>query len=347
MKKKLLHLFLLLNLVIINAQDNSAAQEAERKKAMEAALKTEDNASGWTTKGGIGLDLGQLANINPYIGGGSNRLGFGGAIAYKANYKKNLLSWNNDVNVNLSTQRIGNGALAVGSKDKVPFEKALDLFTISSNCAYKIKDGSPWAYSADLFFLSQLLGSYQDSANKKIYLKEVNTAPFNTNIVSKLFSPANITFALGLKYQKKDNWYAFISPVALKAIVVADQDIANLGYHGTEKNDDGTYKQSRIGVGALGRAGYSAKLWNRVNFGSEMLLFSDYIDNPQNIDVTWLNNIGLEIVKGLNLNFRVDAFYDDNKINNVSDRDAIGGISGQGKRTNWIQQLLLVYNRNF
>lgn len=342
MKKRFLISLLSLCGFIAFAQD----QEGARKAAMDAAMKTEDK-EGWVTKGGLGLDLGQLANINPYIGGGSNRIGVGGAIAYKANFKKNMMSCNNDINVNLSTQRIGSGSLAIGSKDKVPFEKALDLFTISSNFAYKVKEGSPWAYSTDLFFLSQLLGSYQDSANKKIYLKEINTAPFNTSAVSKLFSPANITFALGMKYQKQPNWYAFISPVALKAIVIADKDIANLGFHGTEKNTDGTFKQSRIGVGALGRAGYSTKLWNRVNFGSELLLFSDYLDNPKNVDVTWLNNIGLEIIKGLNLNFGINAFYDDNKINSITDKDAVGGISGTGKRTNWIQQLLLVYNRNF
>ena len=341
-KKQLLLLALSMFAGLNFAQD----QEAARKAAMDASMKAEDK-QGWATKGGLGLDLGQLANINPYIGGGSNRLGIGGAIAFKANFKKKQMSWNNDINVNLTTQRIGNGNLAIGSKDKVPFEKALDLFTISSNFAYKIKEGSAWAYSGDLFYLSQLLGSYQDSANKKIYLKEVKTAPFNTSIVSKLFSPANVTFGLGMKYQKSANWYAFLSPIALKGIIVADQDIANLGVHGTEKNADGTYKQSRIGIGTLARGGYTTKLWNKINFGSELLLFSDYLDKPQNIDITWLNNIGVEIFKGFNLNFGVNAFYDDNKINSISDRNAVGGISGTGKRTNWIQQLLLVYNRNF
>ncbi|MCC6815680.1 MAG: DUF3078 domain-containing protein [Saprospiraceae bacterium] len=330
----------------IKAQDNSSQQEAERKKAMEASMKVELK-EGWVSKGAVGLDLGQLANINPYVGGGSNRLGLGGAIAYTAKLKRKLLSWNSELNFNLSTQRIGSGTLASGSKDRIPFEKALDLFTLSSNLAYKVKEGSNWAYSADLFLLSQLLGSYQDSANKKIYLSELNTAPFNTSLVSKFFAPANITVGLGIKYQKHDNWYAFLSPVALKAIVIADQNVANLGFHGTEKNSDGSYKKSRVGIGALARAGYNVKLWNRVNFGSELLLSTDYFDNPQNIDVNWINNIRLEIFKGLNLNFGLNAFYDDNKTNYISDRNAVGGITVQGKAVNWIQQLLLVYNRNF
>lgn len=47
------------------------------------------SSKSWTCNAGIGLDLGQLLNINPYVGSGSNRLGIGGALNYKANYKKN------------------------------------------------------------------------------------------------------------------------------------------------------------------------------------------------------------------------------------------------------------------
>ena len=80
---------------------------------------------------------------------------------------------------------------------------------------------------------------------------------------------------------------------------------------------------------------------------SELTLFTDYLDNPQNIDVNWLNSIGVEILKGLNLNFRIDGFYDDNKNNNITNNDAVGGVLGTGKRTNIIEQLLITYNRNF
>ncbi|MFN8279669.1 MAG: DUF3078 domain-containing protein [Saprospiraceae bacterium] len=348
MKKVLYFLLISTGLSTLFAQaDNAAAQEAERKKLMDASMKMEEK-DGWIRKGALGLDLGQLANINPYVGGGSNRLGVGGAIAYKAILKKGLFRWNNDFNINYSAQRIGSGTLGINSNEKVPFEKALDILTLSSNLAYKVNKESHWAYSTDLFFLSQFTGSYKDSANNKIYLKDLHTAPYNTTLVSKLFSPANITFAIGMKYQKKENWYLFLSPVALKSIIVSDQAIANLGVHGTKKKENSSdYNKSLTGIGALARGGYTAKIYNRIILGSELLLFSDYLDNPQNIDVTWLNNISLEIFKGFNLNFRLDAYYDDNKTNSISDRNAVGGVNGTGKRVNLIQQLLLTYNRNF
>ncbi|MEP7195083.1 MAG: DUF3078 domain-containing protein [Saprospiraceae bacterium] len=334
--------------LLFSQADNATAQEAERKKLMDASMNLE-NKEGWVRKGGVGLDLGQLININPYVGAGSNRLGIGGAVMFKANLKRNLLSWNNEIGINLSTQRIGSGTLSLGSDEKVPFEKALDIFNLSSNIAYKIGSNSPWAYSADLFFVSQFLNSNVDSATNKIYLKELHTGIYNTTLVSKFLSPANFTFALGLKYQKQKNWYFFLSPIALKAIVISDQEIANLGVHGTKlkANSLTEYNKSLLGLGALVRAGYTQKVFNKINIGSEVLLFSDYLDNPQNIDLNWLNNLAVEIFKGFNLNLKLDLYYDDNKTNNISDNNAIGGILGQGKRINLIQQLLLSYNRSF
>jgi|JI10StandDraft_1071094.scaffolds.fasta_scaffold05622_12 hypothetical protein len=352
MKKGLLFFSLILFSLNMNAQTdaqmNQAAQEAERKAKMEASMKLEDK-EGWVKKAGIGLDLGQLINVNPYIGGGSNRIGIGGAIAYSANYKRNLLKWKNDINFNLSTQRIGSGIIASGSDQRIPFEKALDIFTVGSNLAYQVKENSPWAYSADFLMISQLLPSHVDSASKKTYLSPTNEGVYNTTLVSKLFNPANITLAPGIKYQKSKNWYAFLSPSALKLIYVADQNIANLGVHGTKKKENSNeYEKSQLGLGAMARVGYSNKFFKRLNYTSELILYSNYLNEPQNIDVNWFNTIGIEIFKGFNLQFKADAFYDHDKLNSITDADAIGGLSAAtGRRVNIIQQLLLTYNRNF
>lgn len=68
--------------------------------------------------------------------------------------------------------------------------------------------------------------------------------------------------------------------------------------------------------------------------------------NLKNIDVQWLNSLGVEIFKGFNLLVRGDVYYDDNKTNSISDRP-VGGVSGVGKRPNIIEQILLTYNKNF
>ncbi|HEX5625311.1 MAG TPA: hypothetical protein VFX48_04780, partial [Saprospiraceae bacterium] len=80
-------LTLFLTTAFSQVDEQKAAQEKARMEKLNAAMKVEDEM-GWNRKAGIGLDLGQLLNINPYVGSGSNRLGIGGAVNYKANYKK-------------------------------------------------------------------------------------------------------------------------------------------------------------------------------------------------------------------------------------------------------------------
>ncbi len=349
MKRILLFFFLmsLMNSASAQIDEQKAEQEKKRAEQLAAAMKLEDQ-DGWHLKAGIGLDLGQLININPYVGAGSDRLGIGGAINYKANYKKGLFSWKNDFLLNLTLQKVGSGTISNSSDQTVPFEKALDMFVINTNLAYQVKEGSPWAYSLDLGLRSQLLSSYIDSASKKIYLKELDIDPYHTSLVSKLFSPAMITIAPGIKYSKT-KYQFFLSPVAGQILFISDQNIANLGVHGTELKDGSTtqYETSKFALGALAKIGYSNIYFEKLIVSSELSLFSDYLDNPQNIDVIWTNNYGIEIVKGLNLSLRLDLYYDDNKTNNISDSNAIGGISGTGKRVNFIEQLLISYNRSF
>jgi uncharacterized protein YceK len=348
--KKIL-LFLLMIIVADNGfaqiSEQNAAQEKKRMDEMNAAMKME-NKDGWSGKAGIGIDLGQLININPYVGSGSDRLGLGGAINYKANYQKGLFSWKNDFLLNFTVQRVGSGTISDSSNQKIPFEKALDMFVINSNLAYSVKEGSPWAYSLDLGLRTQLLKSYIDATSKKIYLKELNIDPYHTSLVSKLFSPALITLAPGIKYSKS-KYQFFLSPVAGQILIISNQNIANLGVHGTKLKEGSTteYETSKFSLGALAKASYTNTYFEKLNVSSELSLYSDYLDNPQNIDVIWTNSFGIEIIKGLNLGLHLDLYYDDDKTNNISDSNAIGGISGTGKRINFIEQLFVSYNRSF
>ena len=250
MKKVFLQFLLLTVTLSAFAQNDDKAREAKLKETM-----TMEDADGWVRKGGLGLDLGQLLNINPYAGGGSNRLGIGGAIGYNANYKKGLLSWKNALLTNVATQRIGAGTVALNSDTKFPFEKALDILNFGSNLSYQTKAGSKWAYSADLGLLSQLLPSHLDAANKKVYLKKINEGGFNTSLVSKFFSPALITIAPGMKYVPNSHWSVFYSPVGAQITYIADKNIANLGLHGTKLKDGSTteYNQTKFGLGSIAK----------------------------------------------------------------------------------------------
>lgn len=142
---------------------------------------------------------------------------------------------------------------------------------------------------------------------------------------------------------------SFYSPVGAQITYIADKNIANLGLHGTKLKDGSTteYNQTKFGLGSIAKIGYTNTFMKKLNFTSNLALLNDYLDKPQNIDVQWLNSLGVEIFKGFNLLVRGDVYYDDNKTNSISDKNAVGGVSGVGKRPNIIEQVLLTYNKNF
>ena len=49
----------------------------------------------WDIGLGIGVDGAQLLQLNPRVGSGQNRVGFGGAINFSAKYKKKRAVWDN------------------------------------------------------------------------------------------------------------------------------------------------------------------------------------------------------------------------------------------------------------
>lgn len=336
------------SIIWAQVDEQRAAQEKERMDKLKSETNLEDK-EGWLHKTAIGLDLGQLLNINPYPGAGNSRLGFGGALNYNSRYKKGLFQWKNDILFNFSAERTGSGTINANSNEKQPFRKALDMLQLNTNFGYKFKESSAWAFAVDLGLRTQLLNSYVDSASQLIYMKELNVAPYKTDLVSKLFSPALITIAPGIEYSKSKDWQIFFSPVGGQITIISDQNIANLGIHGTslKEGSNTDYETSKFALGALLKAGYKRIYFEKLIVGSALSLFSDYLDNPQNIDVVWQNSLGYELFKGFNLQLKADLYYDDNKTNNITESNAVGGINGSGKRINFIEQLLVTYTRRF
>lgn len=121
--------------------------------------------------------------------------------------------------------------------------------------------------------------------------------------------------------------------------MVLNDSIASTNIHGNMgMNIQGQF-------GSLLRVQYSNKFYKeKIIVNSTIVLFSNYLNNPQNLDLDWTNEIGLAITDGLKISMLINAFYDDDVLVQISDRNSPNGISGLGKRLSLTQQLLLKYN---
>lgn len=101
-------------------------------------------------------------------------------------------------------------------------------------------------------------------------------------------------------------------------------------------------------MGSLLKFNYEDKYANKkITVASNLALYSNYLKNPQNIDIDWTNELGYTIIKGLQLSMTLNIFYDDDVLVQITDWDAVGGVSGLGKRVSLTQQFLIKYNLTF
>lgn len=327
MKKIILSTFLTVLFLAIGVKLFSQADDNRLKEIKEQMKK---DGEGWTRGAGIGLDFTQLALINPRVGSGDNKIGFGGLGNIFANYKKGDLFWNNRASIQLAIQRIGNSSN--------PFQKSLDRLLLGSKVGHKLNEKLSFAVEAEVE--TQLTPTYEGNI-----LKPDAGQPQ----VAGFFSPATIRLSPGLDYTATKHLTLFYSPASLKLIYISDQNIANRGTFGTEKNDDGSYKKSDLQLGSTFKAIYNNKYFaDKMVVSSVLDLFSNYLKNPQNIDVQWHNDISWTIWKGLALNLVVDVLYDDDILVQVDrNNDNKFAPDELGKRATIIQALLLKYNLIF
>jgi hypothetical protein len=326
----------------------------------EAAAAAEEPAPAWTKGAGMGLDFAQLFQLNPRQGAGQNRIGLGGAINFFANYKEGRVAWDNLLNWQFGVQRLGSGVIAKGSTESIPFQKAIDEFRISSKIGYQTSPDSKFFYAADFNFLSQVTPTYEGSDTYAgFFLSDITGE--GRSPLSQLFSPATINFSAGIDYKPNEKLSLYLSPIGSKFIVVAEDSIAVRGVHGNPvtRNEDGVvtaFDNVDSQLGATLRAKYTDKYWeDRIVFTSSALLFSNYLRNPQNVDIDWTNELAVNLFKGLQLALTLNVFYDDDVNVQISDLDSPGGVEidpntgsiRTAPTVSLTQQILIKYNIAF
>ena len=308
---------------------------------------------GWEFGAGIGLDLAQLLQINPRQGAGQNRLGFGGAVNFFGKYRQDRRSWDNLASWQFGLQRLGSGVIAQGATERIPFQKEIDELRLNSKYGYQTSEDSKFYYTVNGTFLSQVTPTYQFP---DVYAGNFITDFPNTGRtpLSKFLAPATATLSVGIDYKPNENFSVFFSPLASKFIIVANDSIAALGVHGNQVSGEPVnnffpeFEKVDAQLGSLAQLQYINNFWNeRATITSSMNLYTNYLRNPQNIDLDWTNTFVYKLTENFQLSLIVNAFYDDDVRVQITDYSQPNGVSGIGNRVSITQQFLISYARTF
>jgi hypothetical protein len=74
------------------------------------------------------------------------------------------------------------------------------------------------------------------------------------------------------------------------------------------------------------KADFKGEFMKNIAFTTKIDLFSNYAENPQNIDVSWENMLAMKVNKFISVNFNTHLLYDDN-IKVAFDRNEDGTIA--------------------
>ena len=285
---------LLLALICLNL---SYAQEEAPKK--------------WNRSGDIGLNFSQ-SHLSNWAAGGDNALNWQGIFNYNANYAHENNKWDNNISLALGYSHLGD-AKAIKTDDKIEL-----------NSLYGYKATEKLFYSLAFSFKTQFADGF-DYKND------------STNRISGFMVPAYATLGLGLEYVPNANFSINFAPLTGRITIVNDQDMADAGAFGVDpaeydeitgdKINDG--KTTRFEFGAKMTAKLDVKIAENVSFNSKLELFSDYLKNPQNIDVDWQNLITMKVNSWLNANITAHLIYDDDIM--ITDKDGNIGPRTQFK----------------
>lgn len=306
---------IIITLVTIFAGQFLSAQVSEKEDALKKV--NTDTINGWKKGGMFALTFGQSSFTN-WAAGGINNISVNGIANLFANYKKDNLTWDNNLDLGYGMQKLGKGV------DKST-QKTDDKLDFSSKLG--IKAAEKLYYAALMNFRTQFTNGYN--------------YPDDSTVISGLMAPGYLLFAAGIDYKPNKNLSVFIAPLTSKTTFVSNQTLADAGAYGVEPG-----KNIRNEFGGYLKAVYTKDIMKNVNLNTKLGLFSNYLHNPQNIDVNWEVLLGMKINKYLTATLNTQLLYDDDILVPV-DTNGDGINNGTGKRVQFKEILGIGFSVKF
>jgi len=221
-------------------------------------LEKEKRISNWKTGGLGGIDFSQ-AFFKNWVKGGENKITLLSSIKLHANYEKEKVSWQNELEMKL-------GTLKPGEND---FRKNEDLLQFNSN--FGLKASKNWLISVNSNTSTQFLAGYN--------------YPNDSVAVSNFLSPVKHIGGLGSNFTPNKRFTLFLSPLSLKSTFVRDTTVGQVKF-GIDKG-----KKVHHEIGFQLKTEWKKELWKDVNLLTKLSLFSSYLENPEKIDMEWETSI--------------------------------------------------------
>lgn len=263
----------------------------------------------WKVNGTFSLNFSQVALSN-WAAGGENSVSGNGFVALSADYNDGKkLIWDNDLN-------LGYGLIIQGDD---PTRKSDDKIEFSSKVGYKI--AKSWYFSNMVKFKTQFAMGY-DNPGEVDRLK-----------ISNFMAPGYLNLVTGFDWKPVENFSVLLSPVSGKFTFVLDSDLQELGSFGVDPG-----KAVRAELGGYVKVSFKKELVKNIKIATNLDLFSNYLSEPQNIDVNWDMLLTFKVNEFVSASIIANLIYDHDIIFE-EDTNGDGTIDRSGPRTQFKELL--------
>lgn len=253
---------------------------------------TIDTTKHWTRKG-VFTFLANQSSFSNWQAGGQNNFAGNVGVNYDFNYKNGDWNWDNKIIASYGLTKI-KGADTQKTDDRLEFNSLLGK-----------KASGYWFYSAFFNFKTQM-DTGLDPATQTVK-------------ISHFFSPAFFQFGPGMLWKKSDNLKVNIAPATSKLILVHDHFTEFGSSFGVEQGETTRYE-----LGAAVNGYYKFNIMENVSVENILNLYSNYLEEAQNVDIDYQLNIVMKINKFLSTNFAFQTIYDDNAFRGFQTKQIIG-----------------------
>lgn len=256
-----------------------------------------DTTKNWEIGGESSLTFSQVSLIN-WAAGGESSVSGNAFLNLNANYARGKNIWENKL-------ELAYGLMKQGEQD---MRKTNDKLSLASSYGYEAT--KKWYYIASLTFNSQFSDGYN--------------YPNDSVLISSFLAPAYVLAALGMEYKPNEVFSVMILPVSGRLTIVNDDSLSAQGAFGVEPGN-----KTRFEFGGTVKMEIQKEIMKNVSLQSNLQLFSNYLDEPQNIDVNWEAMLNMKINDYLSANLSTTLIYDHDI--KITDKDGNTGPRVQFK----------------
>jgi len=276
-------------LVIIICKNNLWAQNPTistlKTEISTKTIKKEKDTAHWKWKSGglLSFTVTQGSLTNWAAGGDNFSLSANGYFNYYVLFQNKHFNWDNNLDINQGYVQ----TTSLGSR------KNDDRFDLLSKFGCKFDSTGKWLVSSLFNFRTQFFDGYT----------------YNNNIgdfSSSFLSPAYMLFSLGIDWKPNSKFSAFISPLTSRTTFVANDSLSRKGLYGVPV---GAHNVSVLG--AFATINYANSFGKNVTYKGRLDLFSNYNNQPQNINIYMTNQFSFKINKYFSATYSLDLIYDD------------------------------------